>query len=181
MGEIANRTQKKQVSFQLADITNFEVNQSFDIALSLFHVISYITNSQKLISTFKNVYNHLNADGLFIFDVWHTPAVHFQTPEKRTKMLQNKQIKVTRNANPIIDSEQNVVEVNYAIKVENITDGKTLNIEEKHSMRHFSQPELEILAYATGFKIIHTEEFFSKAPTSRYTWGVCYVMKKYNE
>jgi len=178
MVAIANKTKAEKVDFKIADITGFQINQSFDVALSLFHVISYLTDNQSLISTFEQVHHHLNEKGLFIFDVWHSSAVNFQVPEKRTKTLQNETIHVTRHANPIINTEQNVVVVNYAIEVEDLKDGTTTNIDESHPMRHFSRPEIELLAYATGFEVIHSEEFLSKAIPSVETWGVCYILRK---
>jgi hypothetical protein len=45
-------------------------------------------------------------------------------------------------------------------------------------MRHFNKPEIELLSYLSGFEIIHTEEFQSKAIPSNDTWGVCYILKK---
>ncbi len=178
MVAIADKTKAEKVNFKIADITNFQISQSFDVAISLFHVISYLTNNESLINTFKNVHRHLNEKGLFIFDVWHSSAVNFQVPEKRTKTLQNEIIQVTRHANPIINTEQNIVEVNYSIEVKDLKDGTITNIDESHPMRHFSRPEIELLAYATGFEVIHSEEFLSKAIPSVETWGVCYILKK---
>jgi SAM-dependent methyltransferase len=178
MVNIANRYKKDGVNFQIADITDFKTDQSFDIALSLFHVISYLTSNDSLIKAFKNVHHCLNKEGLFVFDVWHSAAVHFQVPEQRTKILQNENIEVTRNANPTIYPESNVVEVNYDIAVKNLKDGSSSSFQEQHPMRHFSRPEIELLAYATGFEVIHTEEFLSQAPVSIETWGVCYILKK---
>jgi len=178
MVEIANRNKKDGVNFQIADITDFKTNESFDVALSLFHVISYLTSNESLIKTFENVQSCLNREGIFIFDVWHSAAVNFQAPEKRTKILHGENLEVTRNATPIIYSELNVVEVNYDIAVKNLKDGSTHSFEEQHPMRHFSRPEIELLAYATGFEVIHNEEFLSKATPSIETWGVCYILKK---
>lgn len=178
MVEIADQAKKAGVNFQIADITEFKTDISFDIALSLFHVISYLTNNENLIKTFKNVHHCLNKDGLFIFDVWHSASVNFQVPERRTKILKNKNIAVKRNAIPVLYPEANVVEVNYDIAVENLRDGSTQSFKEQHPMRHFSRPEIELLAYATGFELIHNEEFLSKAPASIETWGVCYILKK---
>lgn len=178
MVDIANQTQTENVAFKVADITDFELNRSFDVALSLFHVISYLTDNDSLINTFKNVYRHLNQGGLFIFDVWHSPAVNFQVPEKRSKTLQDEHIHVTRHAEPVIDREQNIVEVNYEITVEDLKSGQKTTFGENHPMRHFSKPEIELLAYATGFEVLHAEEFLSKAPSSVETWGVCYILRK---
>lgn len=178
MVDIANRSKAINVDFKVADITDFEIDEFFDIALSLFHVISYLTNNQSLIDTFKNVHRHLNSGGLFIFDVWHSAAVHFQIPEKRTKILQDQNIEVTRNANPVIHHELNIVEVNYDITVKDLSDGSTHFFQEQHPMRHFSRPEIKLLAYATGFELIHSEEFLSKNTPTGETWCVCYILKK---
>ncbi|QIL40674.1 class I SAM-dependent methyltransferase [Pedobacter sp. HDW13] len=178
MVEIANQTKKDNVTFQVADIAVFKTDQSFDVALSLFHVISYLTDNQSLINTFSHANSYLNKNGLLIFDVWHSPAVHAQVPEKRTKILKDEKIEVSRYAEPIIDSERNIVEVNYTIEVKNLNNEQTLTINEKHPMRHFTKPEIELLAYATGFEVLHNEEFLTGANPSGNTWGVCYVLRK---
>ncbi|TKC08189.1 class I SAM-dependent methyltransferase [Pedobacter polaris] len=175
---IANQKKNANVSFEIADITKFNLNQTFDVATSLFHVISYLTDNESLLQTFKNVHQHLNKDGLFIFDVWHSPAVYHQIPEKRTKVLQNGTIEVIRKADPVIYSEKNVVEVNYDIAITNLTNKSTNTIVEKHPMRHFSKPEIELLAYATGFNLLGTEEFLTGSIPSTNTWGVCYILQK---
>jgi len=178
MVEIANQIKKDGINFQIADITNFKTELSFDIALSLFHVISYLINTDQLIKTFENVNSCLNKEGLFIFDVWHSTAVNFQRPEKRTKILKGENIEVTRNATPIIYPELNIVEVNYDISVKNLKNASHNFFQEQHPMRHFSKQEIELLAYATGFEIIHNEEFLSGAVPSQQTWGVCYILRK---
>jgi len=178
MVEIANQIKKDGVDFQVADITNFKTDLSFDVALSLFHVISYLVDIEQLIKTFENVNRCLNKEALFIFDVWHSTAVNFLLPEKRTKIFQDKNLKVTRNATPIIYPELNIVEVNYDIFVKNLRDGSTNFFQEQHPMRHFNRQEIELLAYATGFEIIHNEEFLSGSLPSKHTWGVCYILRK---
>lgn len=178
MVAIANQKTHPNVRFKVANVTDFTLDTSFDVATALFHVISYLTDTQKLMQTFANVSLHLKRDGLFIFDVWHSSAVIFQTPEKRVKKLSNQQVAVSREANPVSYPELNLVEVNYDITITNLTDGTTQQIFEKHPMRHFSKPEIEILASATGFELICAEEFQTKKPASKDTWGVCYVLKK---
>lgn len=178
MVAIANQKKNENVSFEIADITKFNLNQTFDVATSLFHVISYLTDNESLLKTFKNVHQHLNKDGLFIFDVWHSSAVNYQIPEKRTKVLKNDAIEVIRKANPIIYSEINVVEVDYDIKITNLKNQTSELISEKHPMRHFSKPEIDLLAYATGFKLLNTEEFLTAMAPSTHTWGVCYILQK---
>jgi SAM-dependent methyltransferase len=178
MLNIAKQGKAEEVSFQIGDITNFELHETFDVAISLFHVISYVTDSKNLVQTFKNIHHHLKTGGILIFDVWHSSAVHSQTPEKRTKLLADQDFSVTRNAIPTIYPEQNIVEVNYEIEVKDLKQLTTHKFDEKHPMRHFSRPELEILAQAAQFEILHSEEFLTKNTPSANTWGVNYILRK---
>ena len=58
MLDIAERT--KNFNCIQGDIINTKLNKRFDVVLALFHVISYISENNKLMSLFKNVNKHLN-------------------------------------------------------------------------------------------------------------------------
>jgi hypothetical protein len=45
-------------------------------------------------------------------------------------------------------------------------------------MRHFSLPELDLLAEASGFERISAEEWLTRDPPSEAIWGVCLVLRK---
>lgn len=51
------------------DMINFNINKKFDVVISICDSINYIINSDDLYKTFKNVYNHLEDGGIFIFDI----------------------------------------------------------------------------------------------------------------
>ncbi len=178
MVAIANKNKVAKVSFEVTDISNFNCNKEFDVAISLFHVISYLTTNSSLIKTFTNVNAHLKSSGVFIFDVWHSNAVHTQGAVNRTKTLKNSELEITRKAKPTIYAEQNMVEVNYDISIKNLKNNSTNTLTESHPMRHFSKSEIELLAHATGFEVIHSEEFLTEQIPSEKTWGVCYVLRK---
>jgi len=180
--EMVEEAKKKQIDnfFPIqAEIENFSFNKrEFDVAISLFHVISYITDNQLLVNSLRNINQHLKSGGFFIFDVWYSPAIYHQKPETRIKRLANDEFEITRLAEPIIKSEKNTINVNYEIL---ITDKQTLKIDvlrETHPMRHFSIPEVGFLALLSGFEIAHTEEFLTAEQPSENTWGVCFVLKK---
>ena len=90
----------KGFTCQQGDITKVNLKKTYDCVLSLFHVVSYLTTDKKINSLFKNVYKHLKTNGLFIFDFWYTPAVLAQKPSLRIKRAQNKNVKITRIAEP---------------------------------------------------------------------------------
>lgn len=162
----------------VADIENYTIDQTFDVAISLFHVISYLTLNESLISCFKSTHNHLKDDGIFLFDVWYGPAVNHQKPECRIKRMEDDSIEVTRIAEPVIYTNENVVDVNYEII---IRDKKTQIVDvykEKHPMRYFSIPEIKLLAKSTGFDVINVEEFFTGNQPGIDTWAIGFVLRK---
>lgn len=161
-----------------ADITNFELDRKFDTVISLFHVISYITENTSLEKVFRNASKNLNLKGLFIFDVWYSPAVYNLKPEVRIKRIENEEIKITRIAEPLIHYNKNIIDVNYEVLIENKIDNTTKWIKEMHPMRHFSLPEISYFAEVAGFEVIATEEWMTRKEPSEKTWGVCFVLRK---
>lgn len=161
-----------------ADITNFKIDRKFDAVISLFHVISYINDNASLENVFRNASKCLNIDGLFIFDVWYTPAVYHQKPENRIIKVESQDISVIRIAKPEIHSGKNVVDVNYTILVKDKSTMSWIEIQEKHPMRHFSIPEIGLLAAFTGFELLKAEEFLTGNQPSENTWGCCFLLRK---
>ena len=162
----------------LADITDFTLEKKFDCVLALFHVISYLNTNEQLINAFNNANKHLNENGIFIFDVWYSPAVYNQKVENRLKTAKDNDVEVWRFANPEWHYQDNVIDVNYKILVKDLQTKSMEEINEKHSMRHFSIPEMALLAELTGFKIEKVEEFLTGAEPSENTWGVNFILRK---
>lgn len=160
------------------NIVEFDLNKTFDSVVALFHVMSYLTDNKDMISCLKSVNRHLHSGGLFIFDIWFTPSVYSQKPETRVKKLVDDEISVLRITESASDFKNNVVNVNFEVHIHNKKNNKYEVIHESHPMRHFSIPELELLAVLTGFEMIRTEEFLTKKKPSDSTWGVCIVFKK---
>jgi SAM-dependent methyltransferase len=162
------------------DIAHFEIDKTFDVAVSLFHVISYLTDNEQLISCFKKVSTHLKANGIFIFDVWYTPAVYSVTPQPRVKKVENDLFEITRHADPVVDYQKNIVQVNYEMIIKNKETDEYELLKEAHIMRHFSTPEIELFASLSGLKVLGSEEFLSSRAPSSDTWGVCYILQKHD-
>lgn len=163
---------------QHGEIENFRLNTQYSAVLSLFHVISYLTENQVLNATFRNAYEHLVPGGLFLFDVWYSPAVYFQHPEYRVRQVENSAVHIQRSATPKIDWNKNLVEVIYDIEVRSKQDGRVEYFKEQHPMRHFSLPELQLLATYAGFTWLHAEEWMTGNQPGEDTWGVCCILKK---
>jgi ubiquinone/menaquinone biosynthesis C-methylase UbiE len=59
----------RNVNILNQDMVNFRINKKFDAIVSICDSINYIVNDKELLRTFKNVYEHLENDGIFIFDI----------------------------------------------------------------------------------------------------------------
>jgi SAM-dependent methyltransferase len=160
------------------NICDVHLARTFDAVLSLFHVVSYQTSNTSACAIFDRATEHLRPGGLFIFDVWYSPALYAQSPLPRIKRLCDGQVEITRFAEPRLYPNENRVDVHYTILVKDRAKGTIQEVSEVHPMRHFSLPELELLADRSGFDRVAAEEFLSGAPPSESTWGVCVVMRK---
>ena len=175
--EMAKIARSKGYPCTVGSMVDVSVDATYDVVIALFHVVSYINSNADLIQLFRNARKHLSSEGIFVFDVWFTPAVIFQMPEVRVKRAKDNEIEVTRLAEPVLHHSKNVVDVNYHVYAKNIKDGSYSEFSETHSMRHFSVPEIELLALNSGFTLIATEEFLTGHEPTINTWGVNFVLK----
>jgi SAM-dependent methyltransferase len=160
------------------DICTIKMGRTYDAVLSLFHVVSYQTSNVDVQAVFARAAEHLATGGIFVFDFWYSPAVYAQQPVVRVKRMADDQMEITRIAEPVIYPNENRVDVNYTIYAKDIASGRVQTMSETHPMRHFSLPEIDLLASGNGFARINAEEFLSgKAPGSD-TWGVCVTLQK---
>lgn len=163
---------------QQGDIGAVHLGRTYDAVLSLFHVISYQTTNAALQAVFDRAAEHLRPGGLFVFDFWYSPAVYAQRPTVRVKRMGDGEVAITRIAEPTLYANENRVDVNYTIFSQDRRTGAIETFAETHPMRHFSLPELDLLAAAHGLQRLGAEEFLTGAAASEATWGVCVILEK---
>ena len=163
----------------LGDIIDFDLKIKFDAVVSLFDVISYLTNEEEIISCFKAVNKHLKDGGYFIFDSWHTAGVYASLPTISIKRVDNDAIDVTRIGEPSIDYELNTVGVKYEFIVHDKKTHLQNKISETHTLRHFSISEINFFAHLSGFRLIKAEEPITGLMPTNTSWKVCYILQKH--
>lgn len=179
MIDLAEELNLDRYTIKQGDIRhNHYIGNQFDCAVSLFHVISYLNTNEDVIACFNSVNQQLKSGGLFVFDVWFTPAVYNLKPESRIKKMENNEISVTRIAQSMIDYQNSIVHVNYSIFVEDLDTKEYFKFEETHAMRHFTINEIKLIASLSGFEIIKTEEFLSEKSPTNETWGCIFILRK---
>ena len=166
------------VNCEVADIRTYRQSNKFDCCVSLFHIASYQNSDEDISDYFKTASFHLKQDGIFIFDIWYKPAVLYQLPEKRVKIMENDDIKVIRHCNPEHLPDESIVKVNYEIEIIDKKSNERESIKETHAMRYFSSDEIKRFAKQAKIKIINEEEWLTKNTPSKNTWGVCFVGEK---
>jgi SAM-dependent methyltransferase len=168
---------EKQLSFSHSNIQNLSLDKKFDVVISLFHVISYQNSNEELIKAFETVKKHLKDGGLFIFDFWYGPAVLTDLPTTRIKRFENESLKVTRIAEPLLHSQENIVDVNYDIFIEDKNTNKGLRKKELHKMRYFFDTELDLICNKVGFKIENKYEWMTEKTPDFNSWNVVWIIK----
>jgi SAM-dependent methyltransferase len=163
---------------RVGDVRSIDLGQTFDAVIALFHVISYQTTNEDLQAAFRVAAHHLTLGGVFLFDVWHGPAVLMERPTRRIKNVTNERFEVTRTARPEVDTNRNTVKVTYEMQCRDRESGEVACFSEDHTMRYLFPTEIELLAQACGMRLMLTEEFLTSQPPSASTWGVTYLLQK---
>lgn len=65
-------TKRNDVTFIAQDMTKLELNQTFNTVTCLCDSLNYLPEQTDVEDTFNHVYQHLDDDGVFIFDVHST-------------------------------------------------------------------------------------------------------------
>lgn len=164
--------------FLSGDITTLALGQEFDLALSLFHVLSYQVSNQALRAAMRSAATHLTAGGLFIFDFWYGPAVLHEKPIVRVKRIENDEVKLRRLTEPVLHENANTVEVNFEVDIISKKTGTSQTLHETHLMRYLFLPEVIDALEQAGLEFITAEEWLSGHTPGLSSWNVCCVARK---
>lgn len=155
----------KDNSFKVADMKDFKLNRKFDIITCAFDSINYITNNKDMEKTLSNIFNHLENNGFFIFDI-NTPYLyedkHFGTIERTFDDINFKQILEYDRVNRL---------------------GKTVfafanNESETHIQKAYTVEEMDKFLLNSGFEIMGRYKNFKLSPIEDRIYKVFYVVKK---
>lgn len=167
-----------KLTYETGDIREYCSNNKYPIILSLFHVMSYQTDTNDLLKVFQNVSTMLEDDGVFIFDAWYGPGVLTDLPSIRIKRVETEVINVHRIAEPTIYLERNTVDVHYDIYITEKETGLLKNIEELHSMRYMFIPELRNYLEQCGLTLIQCLDCKTLKKTDKNSWTAYFIVKK---
>ena len=171
-------TDYKGLEYVQGDVRTVRLNKTFDVVISLYHVMSYQVTNADLISAFTTACSHLDPGGIFVFDCWYGPGVLTDRPTMRVKEFEDEQIIVTRIAQPVIHPNEDVVDVNYRVFLRDKASGRVGEIRETHRMRYLFHPEVCLMLTSSGLEPLTSEEWLTSSPLSMTSWNALFTGKK---
>jgi ubiquinone/menaquinone biosynthesis C-methylase UbiE len=145
------RNKKLNIKFVKQNMTDLELNKSFDTVLCMCDGVNYIVEEEALFKYFNIVYNMLNRKGLFIFDI--SSIYKLSNILGNNTLFQEKDNYCYVWENSYFEDE-NILEMrlNFFIPQQDMYK----RMEEYHVQKAYSEEYLIKLLADTGFKNIKT-------------------------
>lgn len=178
MIEVAQRSYGNRISFTIGDLRNINLESSFDIVTSLFHVMSYQITNEDVNNAMRSVHSHLKKGGYFIFDCWHGPGIMNDPPVVRTKKIENSDFELIRISEPVPRYNESVIEVNFNTIIRNLKSNDCKKIFESHKMRFFFKNEIELFSEIHGFRLMGYYSWLTFRKPKGKEWYSVFVLKK---
>jgi ubiquinone/menaquinone biosynthesis C-methylase UbiE len=126
------RIAKRKVSnarFKVADMTNFELEEKFDVITCLFSSIGYVQNFTNLVKTFGNFLKHLSKNGLVLVEPWVFKK-DFRKNHIGLDIYENEKLKLARMSTSRIIKSKWLIFMHYLVG----ENGKIRYFQETHEM-----------------------------------------------
>lgn len=154
----------KNIKILKQNMIDFKLKDKYESIVSLCDSINYILKEEELLKVFKNVYNHLEKDGIFIFDI--------NSYYKLKNIIGNNIFVEDRE--DIYYVWQNEYEEEYDISNFYLTffcseDGQAFRrFDETHRERAYKAENVKKILLNSGFKIVDIYEGFTfEAPKAK--------------
>jgi SAM-dependent methyltransferase len=166
-----------QLEFHEADICKLDLHQEFDAALMMFTVLGYLLNDSDLNAALASVRRHLAFGGLFIFDVWHGPAVLAVRPGERNISVAHGSARINRKTRSTLDISRHVCRVNF--ELERVTDdARAEQWQEEHFVRYYFREELGSALKQNHLELLDLRRFpDGEGPADEHSWNVIGVAR----
>lgn len=173
------KNQGQDCTFIHGDARSLDLGGMFDVVISLFHVLSYQTRNEDVHGFLSTVSTCMKPQGISIFDYWYGPAVLHMKPEKRYKEFDSQDLKVKRHASTEMDYVRNIATVHFDVTVKKKTEPAEIKLKEKHPMRYFFTPELELFYERLGLTHLkHAEWMTTNKDPSENSWAAYSLIKR---
>jgi SAM-dependent methyltransferase len=165
--------------FQVGDMRNLAFQNEFDAAICLFDSIGYVLTNEAIHAVFNKVYQSLRAEGVFIFEFWHAPAMLKNFDPVRVKRWRLADREILRISETTIDIPSSTSTVHYSI-YELFSDGTFSHLSEVQRNRFFQLQEMLAFVESNGFKMKALFGGYHKDLTivDAQTWHIVMLVQK---
>lgn len=182
MIDVANMERKKgnydiryyTESFQTAE----RIGKKYDVVLSMFSAINYLTSYQDLSLALKNIHLLLDSGGIYIFDFWNGNAVIHDYSATKVKRMAKDDKEVVRISTTTIDKIAQTASLKFDFML--LQGSKiTKEFREEHNLRYYFLQEMVDLLQANDFEVLLRCPFMDTHNNiSASDWNVTYVVRK---
>lgn len=147
----------KNIQLLNQNMIDFKLKGKFDSVISLCDSINYILKEEDLLKTFKNVYDHLEVNGIFIFDI--------NSYYKLENIIGNNTFVEDRDDIYYIweneyEEDENIA--NFYLTFFQSENGHAYKrFDETHRQKAYKRSKIEELLFNAGFKSVDAYEGFS--------------------
>ncbi|MCM8784410.1 MAG: methyltransferase domain-containing protein [Candidatus Omnitrophica bacterium] len=163
--------------FLVKDIVNYKPRKKFAVVISMFAVVNYITEIKSLKRLFKNVYQSLKKNGIFIFEVWNASKVMDYLSPKSFKEIKFNNSKLIREGKIKIDKLKQICRIDYNLKLFK-KDILLKNYRETHILRIYFPYELERYLSLVNLKLINIYPSFEFRKIKDNDFHILFLAKK---
>lgn len=171
-------TQKAQAigiraDFHAQDASSFRLGKKFDLVFSLFDSLNYILESSALQQTFYRVSEHLNANGLFIFDMNTELALAGRLFDQSNLSSRSP---LNYNWRSTYDPDSRICSINMDFVYRQAGAEKRIRI--AHYQRAYDLAEVEQMLTTAGLEVLDTYDAYSFRKASARSDRVFFVARK---
>lgn len=165
------RQARYRVNFLKQDIRYFNLNKEFQYIFSFCDCFNYILTDEDLVKSFKNVYNHLEDEGYFVFDI--------SSEYKLKNMIGDKTFTLnTEDICYIWDNylKEDLIEMYISFFVKEGKFYKRFN--ERHIQKIYNVDKLVCMLERIGFKDIQVFDDYNLKPYTKESVRAVFVARK---
>jgi ubiquinone/menaquinone biosynthesis C-methylase UbiE len=147
--EIAKKRCPRSV-FHIADVSGFSLERKFDVITCLFSSIGYVKTIDKLDSSLRYMYEHLNPGGLVIIEPWFNKE-NYRTGTITANHYDEPDLKITWMYTSEIINDLSVLDINYLVG----TPEEVTHFKEKHEIGLFSDEQYRKAFTDAGLEVYY--------------------------
>lgn len=138
------------VPLHQADMTDFDLGQSFDVVTCLFSSIGYARDLTTLDRAVTCLARHLAPGGLLVVEPWFTPD-SWRPGTVHAMLVEEANLKVARMNTSQVDGRLSIMDMHHLVG----TPDGTRHIAERHEMGLFTVAEMRAALAGAGLEVTH--------------------------